>query len=81
MEIKRDPTDVVEAARGQPLREVGGKQEAGEAGEEEVVTVTGEGVTGAAAAAAAEEDLQTGRQAPVREASTSTSPSRPAGRR
>lgn len=48
--------DVVEAARGQPLWEVGGKQEAGEAGEEEVVTVTAEGVTGAAATAAAEED-------------------------
>lgn len=81
MEIKREPTNVVEAARGQPLREVGGKQETGEAGEEEVVTVTGEGVAGAAAAAAAEEDLQTGRQAPVRETSTSTRPSRAAGRR
>lgn len=42
-------TDVVEAARGQPLGEVGGKQEAGEEGEEQVVTVTGEGVTRAAA--------------------------------
>lgn len=40
---------------------MGGKQEAGEEGEEEVVTVTGQGVAGVAAAAAAEEDLQTGK--------------------
>lgn len=59
--IKQEPTDVVEAAWGQPLREVGGKQEAGEEGEEEVVTVAGQGVGGVAAAAAAEEDLQTGK--------------------
>lgn len=39
---------VVEAPRGQPLREVGGEQETGEEGEEEVITVTGQGVTRAA---------------------------------
>lgn len=57
--IKQEPTNVVEAPWGQPLREVGGKQEAGEEGEDEVVTVTGQGVGGVAGAAAAKEDLQT----------------------
>ena len=35
------PTKVVEAPGSQPLWEVGGEQEAGENGEEEVVAVTG----------------------------------------
>lgn len=60
--IQRDHTEVVEAPWGQPLREVGGKQETGEEGEEEVVTVTGQGVALAAAAPAAEEDLDTEKQ-------------------
>ena len=37
-------TKVIEAPWGQPLREVGGKQETGEEGEEEVVTVAGQTV-------------------------------------
>lgn len=41
---------------------MGGKQETGEEGEEEVVTVTGQGVALAAAAPAAEEDLDTEKQ-------------------
>lgn len=52
-------THVVEAPWGQPLREVGGKQEAGEEGKEDVVTVAGQGVSGAAASPAAHEDLHT----------------------
>lgn len=52
-------TEVVEASRGQPLREVGGKQETCEEGEEEVVTVTGQGLARAAASTAAQKDLQT----------------------
>lgn len=51
-------TKVVEAPGGQALGEVGGEQEAGEEGEEEVVAVAGQGVGGAADAAAAQEDLQ-----------------------
>lgn len=47
---------VVEAPWGQPLREVGSKQEAGEEGEQEVVTVTGQGVARAAASPAAQKD-------------------------
>lgn len=50
-------TDVVKAAWRQPLREVGGEQEAGDEGEEEVVTVTGQCVALAAASPAAQEDL------------------------
>lgn len=57
--IQQEHTEVVEAPWGQPLREVGGKQEAGEEGKEEVVTVTGQGVTVAAAAPAAQKDLET----------------------
>lgn len=46
---------VVEAPGGQPLREMGGKQETGEEGEEEVVTVTGQGLAGAAVPPAAQQ--------------------------
>ena len=55
----RGRTEVVEAPRGQPLWEVWGKQEAGEEGEEEVVTVTGQGLTVTAAAPAAQQQLHT----------------------
>lgn len=48
--------DIVEAPRGQPLREVSCEEEAGEEGEKEVVTVIGQGVALAAASPAAEED-------------------------
>lgn len=54
---QQERTEVVEAAGGQALREVGGKQETSEEGEEEVVAVAGQGVAGAAGAAAAREDL------------------------
>lgn len=47
---------VVETARSQPLREVGGKQETGEEGKEEVVTVIGQGVARVAVSPAAEKD-------------------------
>lgn len=47
---------VVKASRGQPLREVGGKQETCEEGKDEVVTVTGQGVARAAASPAAHDD-------------------------
>lgn len=47
---------VVEAAWGQPLREVGGKQETGEEGKEEVITVTVQGVAWAAVSPAAQKD-------------------------
>lgn len=47
---------VIEAPWSQPLREVRGKQETGEECEEEVVTVTGQGVARAAASPAAEND-------------------------
>lgn len=60
--IQREHTEVVEAPWGQPLREVGGKQEAGEEGKEEVVTVTGQGVAVAAAAPTAQKDLETQRE-------------------
>lgn len=50
-------TKVIEAPWGQPLREVGGKQETGEEGEEEVVTVAGQTVARATASPAAEKDL------------------------
>lgn len=52
------PTDVVEASRGQPLGEVGRKQKTGEEGEEEVVTMTGEGVALTAASPKPQEDLK-----------------------
>lgn len=51
-------TDVVKAPWSQPLWEVGGKQEAGEEGEQEVVTVAGQAVARAAAPPTAQEDLQ-----------------------
>lgn len=54
-------TNIVESPWGQPLREVGGKQEAGEEGEEEVVEVTGQGITRAAASSATQKDLHTQR--------------------
>lgn len=54
---QEEHTKVVEAPWGQPLREVGGKQETGEEGEEEVVTVTGQTVARATASPAAEKDL------------------------
>lgn len=57
--IHEGRTKVVEAPWGQPLREVGGKQETGEEGKEEVVTVTGQGVARAAASPAAQKDLHT----------------------
>lgn len=57
--IQQEHTKIVEAPWGQPLREVGGKQEAGEESKEEVVTVTGQGVAVAAAAPAAQKDLET----------------------
>lgn len=47
---------VVEAPGGQPLREVGGKQETGEEGEDEVVTVTGQGLAREAVSPAAQKD-------------------------
>lgn len=50
-------TKVVEAPGGQPLREVGGKQETGEEGEDEVVTVTGQGLAREAVTPAAQKDL------------------------
>ena len=50
-------TKVVEAPGGQPLREVGGKQETGEEGEDEVVTVTGQGLAREAVSPAAQKDL------------------------
>lgn len=49
-------TNVVKAPWSQPLWEVGGKQEAGEEGEEEVVTVAGQAVARAAASPTAKED-------------------------
>lgn len=48
--------EVVEAPWGQPLREVGGKQETGEEGEEEVVTVTRQCLTWAAVSPTAQKD-------------------------
>lgn len=57
--IQQEHTEIVKAPWGQPLREVGGKQEAGEESKEEVVTVTGQGVAVAAAAPAAQKDLET----------------------
>lgn len=60
--IQQEHTEVVETPWGQPLREVSRKQEAGEEGKEEVVTVTGQGVARAAAAPAAQEDLRTEKQ-------------------
>lgn len=54
---QEEHTKVVEAPWGQPLREVGGKQETGEEGEEEVVTVTGQTVARVTASPAAEKDL------------------------
>lgn len=56
--VQEEHTEVVEAPWGQPLREVGGKQETGEEGKEEVVTVTGHGVARAAASPAADKYLQ-----------------------
>lgn len=49
-------SEVVEAPRGQPLREVGGKQKTGEEGEEKVVTVIRQGIRWAAASTAAQKD-------------------------
>lgn len=57
-EIQQEHTKVVEAAGGQALREVRGKQEASEEGEEEVVAVAGQGVAGAADATAAQQNLR-----------------------
>lgn len=57
-ESQQEHTKVVEAPGGQALREVGGKQETSEEGEEEVVTVAGQGITGAADTATAQENLQ-----------------------
>lgn len=48
--------EVVEAPRGQPLREVGGKQKTSEEGEEEVVTVIGQGAGWTAASTAAQKN-------------------------
>lgn len=53
-------TEVVEAPRGQSLREVGGKQKTSEEGEEEVVTVIGQGAGWTAASTAAQKNLNTG---------------------
>lgn len=58
-EPSEERTDVVEAARGQPLREVSGKQETGEEGEEEVVAVIGEGDALTAASPKPQKDLKT----------------------
>lgn len=52
-------TKVVEAPWGQPLREVGGKQETGEKGKEEVVTVTGQSFARAAASPTTQKNLHT----------------------
>lgn len=60
--LQQEHTKVVEAPRGQPLREVSGKQETGKEGKEEVVTVTRQGVARAAAAPAAQKDLHTEKQ-------------------
>lgn len=49
-------TKVVEASRGQPLGEMGRKQETGEEGEEEVVGQIG--LAGAAVSPAAQEQLR-----------------------
>lgn len=55
---QQEHTKVVEAPGGQALREAGGKQETSEEGEEEVVTVAGQGIAGAADTATAQENLQ-----------------------
>lgn len=57
-ETQQEHTKVVETAGGQPLREVGSKQETSEEGEEEVVTVAGQGIAGAAQATAAQQNLR-----------------------
>lgn len=53
-------TEVVEAPWGQSLREVGGKQKTSEEGEEEVVTVIGQGAGWTAASTAVQKNLNTG---------------------
>lgn len=58
LKASKEHTNVVEAPGGQALREVRGKQEAREEGEEEVVAVAGQGVAVAADAATAQENLQ-----------------------
>lgn len=57
-ESQQEHTKVVEASGGQALREVGGKQETSEEGEEEVITVAGQGIAGAADTAAAQQNLR-----------------------
>lgn len=51
-------TDVVESAGGQSLWEVRRKQETGEEGKKEVITVTGQGSAGTAVSSNTQEDLQ-----------------------
>jgi len=58
---------------------VGGEQEAGEEGEEEVVTVAGQGVARTAAAAAAEDDLRSRAGLKITTTTTTTCTSKPRG--